>query len=217
MTVRSPLISLPRIFLLVLASLWLATPAFAQYGQPAKFPKTGKVNTDFIPEGWGASLMASGDLNGDNIPDEVIVVDHNQDPDMSSEAEYDRVLIVLFGKSNGNYSLAAKSTDVLLCATCDGGKDSVKALRIERGAIVLEQSSRPLQGTTAQLTLRFRYQDGDFFMIGKTLTKKGYKADYNLSTGKKVVEEGGKTSTIQAKLPLTPLSNAISQVELAAF
>ena len=73
--------------------------------------------SDFIPKGWKEILRESGDLNGDGIDDEVLVIE-DTDPENFQNNDglgtdklnlNPRTLLILFKEKNGTYRLGAKN------------------------------------------------------------------------------------------------------------
>ena len=116
-------------------------------------------------------MTAMGDLNKDKIEDAILVLQHKEEnaDDLESkdvDSIPSRLLVVLFGKGNA-YELAATSDSAVLCKHCGGMMgDPFQGVSIEKGIIVLYHYS----GSAWRwgYTHRFRFQQNDFFLIGKT-------------------------------------------------
>lgn len=124
-----------------------------------------------------------------------------------------RLLLILFATKAGGYALAASSEKAVLCKTCGGVfGDPLAKLGIERGALVIEHYG----GSSERwgYTHRWRYQDGDFLLIGLTTrsddTRTGASEvkDENLVTGVRVVDRTDadrKSTKTRERMPTKPL------------
>ena len=139
-----------------------------------------------VPEGWELIDVQVGDLNKDQVDDVAMIVRF-----MGDVALPPRSLIVAF-KTAGGYSDPYRADDVIMGAH-EGGTmgDPLQPMQIRRGTIVLSFAggSRWRWG----FTYIFRYQKGDFRLIGATnenvdpIDEIFETYDYNLSTGKMVI------------------------------
>jgi hypothetical protein len=105
------------------------------------------------------------------------------------------------------------SKEAVLCKDCGGVfGDPFVGIKIIRGVIVIDHygGSRNRWGYTH----RWRYQDGDWFLVGLTsrqediLEGTSEVTDINLITGNRIVEKGrieGKMKSTRSKVPKTPL------------
>jgi len=177
-------------------------------------PKTGKSLKDFVPASWTVLKQAQGDLNKDSLPDLAVVLKSGaEDREEGGGAETPRLLLILFGTKAGGYTLAASSEKAVLCKGCGGVfGDPFAQLGIERGALVIEHYG----GSSERWghTHRWRYQNGDFFLIGLTTrsddTRTGASEvkDENLVTGVRVVDRtdvDGKSTKTHERVPAKPL------------
>lgn len=178
------------------------------------FPKTGKSPEAFVPSGWKVLKKAEGDLNKDNQADTALILASTQEDSNSEDAfEAPRPLLLLFRQADGTYALSATHPDFVLCKMCGGVfGDPVEDLKIERGTILISHygGSNERWGSKH----RFRYQNGDWYLIGRTvmshhnITGEHFEKDENLVTGDVVEEtsdDKGKTSTKRYKMPKTAL------------
>ena len=146
----------------------------------------------FVPKGWHILDQVNGDLNKDGLPDAVVVVEQNStrtatEKEMSGPEGLPRVLFVLFQTSDKKYQKAAQSNTICLMSDQGGVMgDPYQAPEIAKGVLVVR-----MQGGSREmwhLTYRFRFQNGDFFLIGATNdavdrgTGKSQTYDLNLST-----------------------------------
>ena len=189
----------------------------AQTADQAKLPaipKTGKSLKDFVPASWTSLKQAPGDLNTDSLPDLAVVLKSAaEDKDEGGGAETSRLLLILFGTKDGGYTLAASSAKAVLCKGCGGVfGDPFAKLGIERGALVIEHYG----GSSERwgYTHRWRYQGGDFLLIGLTTRSDDTRTgalevkDENLVTDVRVVDRtdaDGKSSKTRERVPAKPL------------
>lgn len=195
-------------------------PAHAEIAVPA-IPKTGKTLGAFVPAGWKILKQAEGDLNKDNLPDAAVILASRQEDGNSEDAmEAPRPLLLLLKQSDGSYALSGMSPDLILCKMCGGVfGNPLEDLKVERGTVVVKHygGSNDKWGSTH----RFRFQDGDWYLIGQTemshngLSGEHHETDKNLVTGDVVqtdTDDKGKTTTKKTKIPKAPLQK-LSQIK----
>ncbi len=183
-------------------------PAIARAGTQVK---------EFLPAGWDTLATAHGDLNKDSIPDLAVVIERKKTVS-TKESEYPeaepRMLLVLF-KSKTGLTLALKSNGAILLAD-EGGMmgDPFQGLSIWSGCVVTHFFGGSVDKWN--LSHRYRYQQGDFYLIGADASGGNanwfYSYNYNLITGRLEVEAEYEESpeknrkyqkvVKQAKLPL---------------
>jgi hypothetical protein len=152
-----------RCFLLTIFFGWFALETEAQ-------------NKDFrslIPQGYDTLYegVAKGDLNKDGIEDVALALFHRSESIENSDADSiadirERVLLVLFGSKKG-YTIAARNDSLIMCKQCGGAfGDPFAGIEISKGVLIVYHYG----GTSWKwaYTHRFRYQEGDFYLIGKT-------------------------------------------------
>lgn len=155
-------------WLIILLSL-VTSSVFGKDDFRRLVPLTGKSFKDFIPKGydtlgWRTSI-AVGDLNKDGVDDIVLVL-----KDIEAEQKLDggglRPLVVLF-KEKDYYRLAAIAMYVVMCKDCGGAMgDPFVGVSIEKNTLTVYH-----YGGTAwrwSVDTKFRYQNDDFYLIGKT-------------------------------------------------
>lgn len=164
-------------------------------GLPVKgLPARGKSLTQFLPGGWTVDNQASGDLNGDGIPDIAAILFRGKPGTTPREAADDepRALIVLLGRDNGEFTLAGTNSGLLQDRGYGGAKEMV-GIGIKKGIIVVREWSGSREFSVK--TWRFRYDSGNrrFVLIGKDIENVdgcvGGKAEsFNYLTGSKITE-----------------------------
>lgn len=184
--------------------------AMAAASTPAPpLPASGKSMQDFVPAGWHVLSVTEGDIDADTDADIVLA--------LASNDESSRVLVFLLKNKKG-YTLSASSSTALLCKTCGGSKDDpFRQPVIDNGDVVVRHE---VGGKRAVATAhRFRYQDGNWYLVGKksdTRVAKGQGAtsvDLNLVTGKttkETIDTSGKKVSDTINFNPKPLSNVTS-------
>jgi hypothetical protein len=132
-------------------------------------PKTGKSPKEFIPKGYDTLWVANGDMNKDGISDRAMVLKDVREDTAAMGSDINganRLLVVLFKTSTG-WELAAESADIIMCKACGGVfGDPFALMGITNGVLTIDH-----YGGSAwrwSYTHKFRYQNGDFFLVGKT-------------------------------------------------
>ena len=203
-----------RFAVIALLALFIVPDCFAY-----TLPRTGSTVSAFVPSGYKIMKQVKGDLNKDGIPDVVLVLKNKKEDKEGVDAEeIPRLLVIIFGVKTGGYTLSASSKEAILCRTCGGVfGDPFADLKIVRGTIVIEHYG----GSSDRwgYTHRWRFQDGDWFLIGVTSHAENNLAgnyevtDTNLITADRVVEKmpvSGKATVTRSKVPIEPLQKLSS-------
>jgi hypothetical protein len=150
--------------------LYLATGIFAlRSSAPAlgsdanasvSIPESGSNVDAFVPKGYKIFTRVDGDLNGDGLPDVALGLERDDESAML----YDRPLIILFKRPDGSYRLSARSDNAIITASGEHG-DDFSGMELKGKALVLSES---VPGATAGGSSKdfYRYQDGDWYLIG---------------------------------------------------
>jgi hypothetical protein len=95
----------------------------------------------FIPSEYELYDSIRGDLNGDNIPDMLLLLTNKRFARADSSQTIDfRPLVILCKDKNGNFMQAAMNSKVVLCSTCgDTMSDPYLRLTIKNGCFSVEQ------------------------------------------------------------------------------
>ena len=180
-----------------------SNPIAAQKQKKPQFAKEGRTIEEVVPNGWDIQ-SATGDLNKDGIEDFVLIVRPN-DPahiktrDDGFEYNFNPLfLAVYFGSPSGVYKRFKVWHD-----TVSGREDEYTDITNElsitpKGAIDISVSSWSSMGTAATggPTYRYRFQSGDFYLIGKEsswlnrMTGEGESTSINYLTGQKEITTG---------------------------
>jgi hypothetical protein len=216
-----------RIAVAVLAFV-IASPLRSQDGlqippvEIPKLPSTGANAQAFAPKGWIVEQQATGDLNGDGLPDLVFVL-HDTDPRNVIENHFmgppeldtnPRILGVAFAVPSGGYTLAAQNSTLITRWTVPNMEDYFEegGIDIKRGAfqVSLHYFANAGGWDMGGKTFTFRWQHGRFELIGfendnfKRNTGESSKTSLNYSTGTGIITADGK-KTRHLTLPHKPL------------
>lgn len=144
--------------------------------------------SDIVPVGW-ESIFKTGDLNNDGIADlALIATPCNSDKMKTRDDGYvynfnQPVLAIYWGDQNGGFNLF-KQYDNVIPARPDEFMDITPSLEIDNKGnlrIILEFFASAGSWTQPTTTHVFRFQNGDFYLIGKDVT------ELERTTGKTVV------------------------------
>lgn len=180
-----------------------SNPIAAQKQKKPQLAKEGRTIEEVVPNGWEVQ-SATGDLNKDGIEDFVLLVRSN-DPayiktrDDGFESNFSPLsLAVYFGSPSGVYKRFKVWYD-----TISGREDEERERTNEvsitpKGAIDISVSSWSSMGTAATggSTYRYRFQSGDFYLIGEEsswlnrMTGEGESTSINYLTGQKEITTG---------------------------
>ena len=127
-----------------------------------------------IPEGWEFSI-ANGDLNKDGVLDMVVVTTPNYPEHMKTRDDgyvynfNQPLLAIYFGESAGHYRLWKSYDDVVPYSDNEYLFIDFSHNITPRGTLQLSWSEMSSAGSwgNSSTTLTYRYQNGDFYLIGK--------------------------------------------------
>ncbi len=195
--------SVPLLLVMGLFFALNSNPIAAQKQKKPQLAKEGRTIEEVVPNGWDIQ-SATGDLNKDGIEDFVLIVRPN-DPahiktrDDGFEYNFNPLfLAVYFGSPSGVYKRFKVWHD-----TVSGREDEYTDITNElsitpKGAIDISVSSWSSMGTAATggSTYRYRFQSGDFYLIGEEsswlnrMTGEGESTSINYLTGQKEITTG---------------------------
>ena len=158
--------------LMVIALLAGALSASAQ-----ELKKTGKTVDELVPAGW-VSYDASGDLNKDGISDMAILAIPNFKENITVrddgyEYNFNKpILAVYFGDSNGTLTMWRQYDNVVPGRESEVDMYDYSLSITERGVMKIDISYMTSMGGWGLSTAAYlyRYQDGDFYLIGHDAT-----------------------------------------------
>ena len=204
--------------------LILSCLTFQGWAQGLKTSGSGAI--DIAPSDW-ETVFNTGDMNGDGIADLVIIATPCDKGNMKVRDDgyvynfNQPVLAIYWGNKNGQYKLfkqydnvipARPSEFITITPSIDISSKGVLNITIE----IFASAGSWEQPST---TYRFRYQNGDFFLIGKdetvmarntgkiTTTSENYLTHKRIVTTESAVskKKGKAITTVLPKTPLTPL------------
>lgn len=137
---------------------------------------------EFQPIGSAIIDSIDGDLDGDKIPEKVIVYDTKDTTDMGTVRE-----IQVLKKKGGKWSILEKSRNVILESKGGGMMgDPYQSIEIKKGILLITQAG----GSSWKwgYTDKYRFQNGHFELIGYSSSSGKPEeywtdVDFNLSTG----------------------------------
>lgn len=134
------------------------------------------------PAGSTVIETVDGDLDGDKIPEKVIVYNTKDTTDMGNIRE-----MQILKKVNGKWTILEKSRNAVMESRAGGMMgDPYGETKIEKGILIISQNGG--SSWKWNVTDKYRYQNGHFELIGTSSTS-GRPGDYwkdidfNLSTG----------------------------------
>ena len=199
-------------------------------GKPYKFkfltdvrPFLPEAVAKLIPQSWKALEAATGDLNKDSIDDVAVVIEKI----VEEGDEAPRALLALFQKKDKTYELACRADKAIMPGQ-GSSSDYFTGISVNKNVIRIDHFNAQGRGKW-ETVHRFRYQNGDFYMIGAThkgsdgVTGSTYNYDFNLSSGKMIIQVNGmkdvkknKNETRVLKLPSLPKLSAFEPFSLDA-
>jgi len=156
-----------KLFFVVLTLLW-SHAAFCQVFPYPSFNRSIKTIDELLPSNWFLKDSATGDLNGDNIPDLVAVAEWKDTieelrPDNTVNLGSPRILLIFFRNSKtGNLDLALQHNSFII-RYGEGGMDPEAYGKLSIKNEVLDIFYSLMHG---QADYKFRYQQNDFYLIG---------------------------------------------------
>lgn len=184
---------------------------------------SGNSADNLVPGEW-EKIVAQGDLNKDGIADLVIIATPTNKENMTTRYDgyvynYNQpVLAIYWSSSNGSYRLFKQYDNVIPARPSEYNNIMPSISVTERGVLKIELEHFSSAGgwDTSISTYLYRFQQGDFFLIGKDesiLTRNTGATTIiseNYLTGKRSVTTGNahsnkKPRTKWTKIPKAPL------------
>ncbi|MBQ6966035.1 MAG: hypothetical protein IJP82_10195 [Bacteroidaceae bacterium] len=159
----------------IVFSLLLGLCALGTQAQTLK--QQGISAEQIVPEGW-EHKEAEGDLNKDGVSDLVVLAKPNFKENMMTRDdgyEYNfnpYILAIYFGQEDGNYQQWKQYED-LFEPDSEWSSVDVGINITERGTLNISPDFFASAGTygTSQTTYTYRFQNGDFYLIGMESTE----------------------------------------------
>ncbi len=177
---------------------------------------SGKSAADVVPNSW-ESIFKTGDLNKDGIADLVVIAtpcdkDKMQTRDDGYVYNFNQpVLAIYWGEKNGNFKLFKQYDNVIPARESEFISITPELEITKKGLLEINLEFFATAGSWTQPTTThlFRYQQGDFFLIGKDVvelertTGKTVTTSDNYLTRKRIVTtERPKRKTIVKRTSL---------------
>lgn len=190
----------------------------AQESKRPELAKEGRSLEELLPKGWEAQ-HGTGDLNKDGIED-IILIAHPNFPENKKKRddgyEYDfnpAILAVYLGSPTGVYQRFNVWKEAVPHREDEYTEIGVGLSITPKGAVDFNVSSWSSMGTadTGSTTYRYRYQSGDFYLIGQEtgwhnrMTGEGEKTSINYITGKKSITSGNMIENTGMKTKIIKL------------
>ena len=196
------------------------------FGQGFSYPvitTKGQQAKDFIPDGWMILDSAAGDLNKDNLPDAVVILQLKDSIAVVNDVEntvitQPRILLILFRNKTGNFfQLAEQSNSFILNHDMPIISDPFRDVSINAGILEIKFGIFHNMGSWYSInsSYKFRYQKQEFVLIGADYfsfhraTGDFENYSYNFLAKKRSVTKGndekGTTKTTWKFINVSPL------------
>ena len=162
----------------------------------------GDSENSFIPKGWKLEEKTTGDLNGDKLADSILQIKKDGEGAEAEDEENDRMLLILFKTSSGNYTKAAESNKIIRCSSCGGMLGGGTAnISVKKGILLIDQMYGSRSGVNYLHRLRYEKSSKRFRLIGEDVNEfdrldlTSEETSTNYLTGKQVItnSKGGET------------------------
>ena len=148
--------------------------AFSMTAMSQGLKEHGMTTLSLIPEGW-SSEMVNGDLNKDGRLDMVILTypnfsEHMKVRDDGYVYNFNQpILGIYFGQADGSYQLWKSYDNVVPAREDEYNNIDASLLITPRGTLQISISEWSSAGSwyTTTTTYTYRYQNGNFYLIGK--------------------------------------------------
>ena len=142
--------------------------------QAQELQKQGRGVEDLVPKGW-EHTEATGDLNKDGIADLVVVAtpdfkEHTKTRDDGFMYNFNQpLLVVYFGTAEGKLQLWRQYDQVIPARPDEYVSIDANLTITEKGVLRISLETFASMGGwgTEHSNFSYRYQDGDFYLIGK--------------------------------------------------
>ena len=202
----------------------IATVVFLpQFSLAQGLKANGKSAADVVPSDW-ESTFKTGDLNGDGIADLALIATPCYKENLKTREDgyvynfNQPILAIYWGDNDGDFNLYMQYDNVIPARTnefisIDPALDITKKGVLEISLDFFATAGSWTQPTTKHL---FRYQNGDFYLIGKDVTElerttgKTVVTSENYLTHKRIVtteRPNRKATTKRTRLPKAALKS----------
>lgn len=146
----------------------------------------------YITKGYEPLDTASGDINGDNISDLLLVTSIiNEDSIRYESTEFKRELLLLLGQNDGSYKLYCRNTNAIPCINCCGMTDPFGGISIMNGQIVILEYCASNCKAISEFSFKYSQLQKTWFL--EKVIKEFYCFDYeNYSRDTTMLKDFGK-------------------------
>lgn len=156
----------------IAAALATTIGASAQSG----LAQQGKSVSDLVPAGWERLQSATGDINHDGITDLVVMAFPNHAEKMLTRDDgfvinmNEPVVAVYMGQPDGGYKLYRQATNIVPAQDEYSFVETFDVNVTAKGVVNVIFSTFSSAGSWGSntITMTYRYQDGDLFLIGQS-------------------------------------------------
>ncbi|OUJ72498.1 hypothetical protein BXP70_18230 [Hymenobacter crusticola] len=124
-----------------------------------RIPITGPLPTSFVPSGWLVEKQLTADLNADQRPDRVLMLNEKKVAQQENSGD-ERALVVLLAQPDGTWKRVGASNKVVYCKSCYGALSGPAGgfpdVNVKKGVVVIYQEGGSRQAWNT--TTRFRYE-----------------------------------------------------------
>ncbi|WP_318846267.1 hypothetical protein [Chryseobacterium sp. JV558] len=163
-----------------------------------------------LPKGYTQIAEIKGDLDKDGKDETVLVFDTNikasDSQDLEGTSDYKRVFYIL--KNENGSSTIWKENSTVLFSSGFGfyPSDNDLGIKIKNNCLIIEQQFFTNSRHTQHYTHTFRFQNGDFFLIGsydhfEDTCDFSFTNEINFSTGKVIVDKAYSSCDDETKIP----------------
>ncbi|GGI51662.1 hypothetical protein GCM10011425_28740 [Mucilaginibacter galii] len=153
---------------LYLLSLLLSFTSLAVLAQPEMPVNVPAALKGFIPKGYNALNITKGDLNRDAYPDAIMILYKDGEKQSSDVIDHPekRPLLVLLGKPDKTYALAARSNNAVYCIDCGGQMgDPFTSVTIKNGYFSVEHYGGSAWRWTRIITFKYAPAEKKWFLF----------------------------------------------------
>ena len=143
----------------------LKSSSAAVPGALSSAPDSVQQLAPFIPAGYQLLATANGDLNRDDLPDKVMVLQAIGADTATTDPGPSRPLLLLLGQPGRRFQLAARNDHVVMCASCGGMMgDPFQRVVIKNGFFSVEHFGGSAWRWTSISTFKYDPADKTWYL-----------------------------------------------------
>jgi len=163
-----------------------------------------------VPKGYIQIAEATGDLDKDGTDEMILVFDTNikasDDRNLEGTTDYKRVFYILKNENDGLKVWKKNSSILFSSGTGFYPSDNTLEINIKNNSLQIRQSFFTNSRHTQQYKHTFRFQNGDFYLIGsldhfEDTCDFSFTNEINFSTGKVIIDREYSSCDDDAKIP----------------